>query len=142
MRKFIYFITIIFLITGCSISLNNTPTKQVELMLADYQTLNKRVLDDLDDVIEDNVDLVGTQKEEYRQLMKKHYKDIIYDVKEERINGDEAVVSTEIDVLDYTKALSKANTYLQAHPEEFTDSNGNYDNEKFVNLAQRIFSIV
>ena len=50
MKKFIIVLVGICLLTGCD-TLNNTPTKQVEMMLADYQTLNQDVLDDLDQVV-------------------------------------------------------------------------------------------
>ena len=130
-KGFIIILTAVFLLTGCG-ALNNTPTKQVEMMLADYQTLNQDVLDDLDRVVEKETALQGEQKEEYRELMKKHYKDLIYNVKEEKIDGDEAIVTVEIDVKDYTKVLSSANNYLNEHPEEFKDATGNYDETKFM----------
>lgn len=131
MKKFIIVLVGICLLTGCD-TLNNTPTKQVEMMLADYQTLNQDVLDDLDQVVEAETSLVGEQKEDYRKLMKKHYKDLIYDVKDEKIDGDEATVTVEIDVRDYSKILSKANTYLQEHPEKFENDKGEYDASKFM----------
>lgn len=132
MKKIIFIgISMLVLLTGCN-NFNNTPTKQVEMMLADYQTLNEDVLDDLDKVVEDETALQGEQKEIYRDLMKKHYKGLIYDVKNEKIDGDEAIVTVEIDVMDYTKTMLSANNYLSEHPEEFQNADGKLDEKKFM----------
>ena len=53
MKKFSFLLVMILVLTGCNIALNNTPTKRVEMFLANYQTLNEEVMDDLSNVVMD-----------------------------------------------------------------------------------------
>ena len=49
MKKIISFLITfvsIFSLCGCQANLNNTPTKQVEIFLGKYQTLDRDILDD------------------------------------------------------------------------------------------------
>lgn len=119
------------LITGCD-NMYNTPTKKVEMMLANYQTLNEDVMDDLDRVVAEEVKFNGEQRETYRELMKKHYQDLIYDIKDEKIDGDKATVTVQIEVNDYSKIMKKTKKYLNDNPDKFKDNKGNYDETKFV----------
>ena len=64
--------------------------------------------------------------------MKKHYQDLKYEIKDEVIDGDNAAVSVEIEVNDYSKILQDAENYRQEHEEEFQDENGEYDESKFI----------
>lgn len=120
------------LLSGCGETLNNTPTKQVEMFFMNYQTLNKDVIEDLNDVIETDNSMNETQKEKYKDIMKNHYKNLVYDIKDERVDGDTAIVTVEIEVYDYSKTIVNANSYLEEHMEEFLDENNEYSQEKFV----------
>lgn len=135
MKKVLYSLIGIFfsisLLTGCG-NMYNTPTKKVEMMLANYQTLNADVMDDLDKVIAEEVRFNSNQREAYRDLMKKHYQDLIYDIKEEKIDGDEATVTVQIEVNDYSKVMKKTKKYLNNNPDKFNDDKGNYDENKFI----------
>lgn len=133
MKKIIYFLTGLLLIglVGCG-DMENTPTKQVEAFLSQYQTLDSKVLEDLDTVIADQGSLTDEQSDEYREFMKKHYQDLKYEIKDEVIDGDNATVSVEIEVNDYSKILQDAENYRQEHEEEFQDENGEYDESKFI----------
>ena len=124
MKKIIALLSILLLV-GCG-DLSNTPTKQTEAFFKKYQTLDNAVLSDLNDVLANDTTLTDSQKEEYRDIMKKHYQNLTYEVKEAIENGDEATVKTEIVVTDFNKALDEANSYLLEHPEEFNDEFGNY----------------
>ena len=134
MKKIFYFLMLITLMTGCgceSSKMLNTPTKRVEMFFANYQTLDEDVLTQLNDVIDEDANMTDEQKEKYRDIMKKHYQNITYDVKDETINGDDATVTVEVEVTDYSKAMLEADTYLEEHSEEFNDESGNYDKSKF-----------
>ena len=62
MKKLILFATMIMVLaTGCG-NMMNTPTKKVEEFLSKYQTMDKDVLEQLDDVIKDAGSLVEDQK--------------------------------------------------------------------------------
>lgn len=110
----------VLLFTGCGmLDISNTPTKKVEEYLNKFQILDKDVLDELDSVIDSKTKLNDANKEEYRKLIKKQYKDLQYSIKEERIDGDEAVVTAEIIVTDFTKIINETEVYKRGHIEEF-----------------------
>jgi len=57
---------------------------------------------------------------------KKHYQDLEYKIKDEKIDGDKATVTTEVTVRDYSKVLGDADTYKETNAKEFNDETGNY----------------
>jgi len=123
----------IFLITGCENgTLLNTPTKKVEMFLSNYQTLDADVLSQLDNVVENEEAFNDTQKNKYRDIMKKHYQDLTYEIKEETINADTATVTTEIEVTDYSKVMTESDTYKDEHEDEFKNAEGEYDESLFI----------
>ena len=67
----------------------------------------------------------------YRDILKKHYQDLTYKIKEETINGDKATVEVEIEVNDYTKALKSAEAYKTTNASEFMDENNEFSESKF-----------
>ena len=125
-------LSLCLLFSGCGESLNNTPTKQVEMFFMNYQTLNQDVIEDLNSVLASDDSMNESQKEKYKDIMKNHYKNLVYDIKDERINGDTAIVTVEIEVYDYSKIIANVNKYLEEHPDEFADDNHNYDQDKFM----------
>jgi len=129
MKKFIALLfSLVLLVSGCgNENLLNTPTKRVEMFLSSYQSLDDEVLDQLDDTINEEVAFNTEQREKYRELMKTHYQNLKYEIKDEIIDGDTAVVTVEIEVTDYSKVMNEANTYLEENPDEFNDENGEYD---------------
>jgi len=130
MKKLLYILAVILLFTGCT-ELSNTPTKKAEEFLKKYQTLDNDVLTDLNTVLEEDTSLTTEQKEVYRNIMKKHYQNLVYMVNDETFNGDEATVEIEISVTDFRKVLNEAKIYLTNNPEQFNDENGNYDITKY-----------
>lgn len=127
MKKIVLFLVMIFLFTGCEIGtdMSNTPTKRVEEYLNGYQALDDNILNDLDTLITD-LDYTVEQKNTYRDLMKNHYQNLKYEIKDETINGDKATVTAEIEVIDYSNILKEEpdqNAYL--------DENGIYNVELF-----------
>ncbi len=133
MKKiFLTFIAIIML-TGCSFGKNmdNTPTKKVETYLNNYQTLDSTVLSKLDSIVEGEVSFNSDQKEKYKNILKKHYQNLTYNIKEETINGDKATVEVEIEVNDYTKILKDAETYKNTNSKEFLNENNQFDEKKY-----------
>ena len=94
MKKLLSVISITLIMTGCSLGtdMDNTPTKQVEEYLNNYQTLNSNVLTELDAVVDQEEAFDEDQKTTYRDILKKHYQDLTYTIKEETVNGDKATV--------------------------------------------------
>ena len=131
-KRVVFLSLILFLIAGCG-NMMNTPTKKVEEFLSKYQTQDKEVLNQLDDVIEESNTFTETQKDDYYALMKKQYKNLNYKIKDEKIDGDHATVVTEIEVLDYGKAIKDAESYLATNRDDFvTLEDDVIDTEKFM----------
>lgn len=124
-------ISLLFM-TGCTLGVtNNTPTKQVEMFLSKYQKLDEDVMEDLENVIIADVTFDKERQDKYRDLMKKHYQDLTYDIQDEKIDGDEATVVTQIEVRDYTKAKAETQVYKEKNEKKFQNDKGEYDATKF-----------
>ena len=100
MKKILSILSIGLILTGCSLGkdMRNTPTKQVETYLNQYQTLDSNVLTKLDSLVDQEELFDDDQKITYKDILKKHYQDLTYTIKEETVNGDKATVETEIEV--------------------------------------------
>lgn len=128
MKKFLVIIfSALFILTGCDSKLDNTPTKKVEEFLNNYQSLDSKVMEDLDTTLAADPDLNEDNKSEYKEFMKKHYQDLKYEIKDEKIDGDKATVETEITVRNYTKSVADAENYKSENTAEFNGEDGNYD---------------
>lgn len=127
MKKIILFLLAILFITGCEIGteMSNSPTKRVENYLDSYQSLDDNILNDLDTLLVD-LDYTVAQKDSYRELMKNHYQNLKYEIKDETINGDKATVTAEIEVIDYSKTLKE-----EPNQDLYLDDEGNYDEGLF-----------
>ena len=70
MKKLFTFLTFALILTGCSIGedMNNTPTKQVETYLNNYQTLDSNVLTELDAIVNNEEMFDEDQKITYRDI--------------------------------------------------------------------------
>lgn len=134
MKKILSVLSIVLILTGCSIGkdMSNTPKKRVETYLNNYQTLDSNVLTKIDSIVNNETLYSDSQKDTYKDLLKKHYQDLTYTIKEETVNGDKATVEVEIEVNDYTKALASAEAYKTTNEKEFLDENGKLDESKFI----------
>ena len=65
------------------------------------------------------------------KAMKMQYSDIKYEIIDEDITGDEAIVKVKITVYDFYKVQKEANDYLSNHPDEFQKDNV-HDKNKFM----------
>ena len=128
--KKIFLILTILLLVGCA-DLSNTPTKRVENFLRDYQTLENEVVNDLDEVIMEDVTLNSVQADNYRDIMKKHYQNLTYEIKDDTIDGDNATVTVEITVTDFRSVMNDAESYMNNNISEFNDESGNYSISKY-----------
>ena len=127
MKKWLIGLLCMFSLVGCSIGqdMTNTPTKKVEAYLDGYKQLDDSVVNDIDDLLKDAKYTVE-QKTRYKEIMKKHYQDLKYEIKDEKIDGDKATVEVEIEVRDYSKVLSS-----DVVPDEIKDEEGNYSEEAY-----------
>ena len=102
--KIILPVILVIFLMGCE--LGNTPTSKVEEMLSKYQTLDKDIDEDMDKVL-DNYELSEEQRDRYRKILERQYKNLVYDVKKETKDGDMATVEVEIEVMDYKKVIDR-----------------------------------
>ena len=123
MKKYIWVMFISLFAVGCA-SLSNIPVAQVEKLLNDYQILDEKIVNDLNESLK-NTTYTEEQKERYKDIMKNQYKNMTYQIKDDEINGDKATVTAMISVKDYYRALKEANIYFEEHQDEFLED-GSY----------------
>lgn len=130
MKKFriVFVISAIFLLVGCFG--NFTPSERVEDMFNRYIKNDKDIMDELESYMAEQ-NLSDAQKEKYKDIIKKEYSTIKYDIKDEKIDGDEAKVEASIEVKDLYKASKEAGKYLADNSSEFY-TDGSYDREKYI----------
>lgn len=131
MKKLAMMLFVPFLLVGCGQKMMNTPTKQVEMFFANYQSLDDSVVEQLNKVANEEELFNSTQRKDYVELMKKHYQDLKYEIKDEIIDGDTATVTVEIEVTDYSKTLEDAEKYLNENKSEFNNEKNEYDESLF-----------
>ena len=85
----------------------------------------------MDDVVNDE-NLTDSQKEKYRDILKRQYQDLKYEIVNEKYDGDNATVEAKITVYDLYKVQKDANNYLTNNGDEFKE-NGVYSNDLFMN---------
>ena len=117
MNKLLTLFLIFSILMGCE-NINNSPTKRVEDFLNKYQLLDEKNL--------------------YREIMKKQYRDLTYVIKDEEIDGDNASVKVEIEVYDYNKSISEASDYFITYQDEFLDEAGNVLKSKYIDYKLKL----
>lgn len=133
MKKKLYMlmaILILTLISGCFARF--TPSERVEDMFNRYIKNDKDIVDELDAYMGEQ-NLSSEQKDKYKEIIKSEYATIKYDIKDEQIDGDEAVVEVQIEVTDLYKASKDAGDYLSKNAKEFY-TDGAYDRSKFIDF--------
>ena len=112
MKKIILLFIFLLLLVGCSLS--NSPTSRVEDLLSKYQTLDKDIKKGIDEVVSEET-LTNVQVRRYRDIIENQYKNLSYEIKDERYDGDTATITVEIEVLDYKKAINDvSSSYLNS----------------------------
>ncbi len=124
--KKIMVVILIILLSACSLS--NTPTSKVEELLGKYQGLDKSI--DYNYILLSNE--AGLDQElinKYNKLLKKQYRNMSYEIKEEKIDGDKAVVTTEIEVIDYKSVIDNYTSITEKNYETHEEIINNLNNE-------------
>ena len=130
MKKKIFLIVSLLLLVVGFVCIKKTAKGAVQDYLNQYKNLSANVISDMDDVI-DNENLTDTQKEKYRDVLKKQYQDLKYDIVSEKYDGDNATVDVKIKVYDLYKVQKDANDYLTTSGDEFKE-NGVFSNDLFM----------
>ncbi|MBE6156215.1 MAG: hypothetical protein E7161_00505 [Firmicutes bacterium] len=127
MKKILSLLLLLLLLTGCG---GNNARNAVDSYLKKYRNLSSEVLVDLENTITKE-NLTNEQQEKYRDVLKKQYKDLTYEIVEEQYDDDASYVTVKVSVYDLYKAQSDASIYLANNPDEFNDNTGVYDNDKY-----------
>ncbi len=129
MKKIIAILLTFSLVVGCA-CVKDTASDPVKEYLGKYNNHNPQVLTELNDLIKEG--LSEEQGNTYESIMKKQYKDLKYEIVEEKYDGDEAIVTVQISVYDLYKAQKEAEEYKNNHKEEFLSEDKSYDADKFL----------
>lgn len=140
MKKFVTLVMVMFLLITTACSLSSTPTSSVENLLSKYNSNDEEILIELDDYINES-DLTEEQSDKYKDVYLKQFKDMKYEIKDEKIDGDNATVTAQITVYDYYTAEKEANDYLSKNPDKFK-TDGEYDKCKFTDYKLEKFKDV
>lgn len=127
MKKIYLLIIICLMLVGCT--MGNSPTNRVEDLFTKYQKLDEDISMGIDNVVNQQ-DLTKEHKERYRKLLERQYKNLSYEIKDELIDGDNATVLVEIEVVDYKKAISDLTFDSDSYTKE------SYDEEKLGRLEK------
>ena len=133
MKKILYSIFIIsfsLFLLGCGKEM--TAREAVSNYLENYITLDSSVTEQLDNFVKEENDLNDSQKEVYKDILKKEYSSLTFDIENERYEGDTAYLKVKINVINLYKAQQEALDYYNENSNEFNNEEGNYDKSKFM----------
>lgn len=128
--KVLLVVGICLVLAGCG-CMKKTAKGAVQDYLNQYKNLSSNVISSMDDVVNDE-NLTDSQKEKYRDILKRQYQDLKYEIVNEKYDGDNATVEVKITVYDLYKVQKDANNYLTNSGDEFKE-NGIYSNDLFMN---------
>ena len=128
--KVLLVVGICLVLAGCG-CMKKTAKGAVQDYLNQYKNLSSNVISSMDDVVNDE-NLTDSQKEKQRDILKRQYQDLKYEIVNEKYDGDNATVDVKITVYDLYKVQKDANNYLTNSGDEFKE-NGVYSNDLFMN---------
>jgi len=123
-RWWLISLIIIFLTMGC-MGMASSPSSKVEELLRRYQNHSEGVIIELGDFL-DSLNLDPETRDDYHSIYLRQYQDMEFEIKNETIDGDRAVVTVAIKVYDYYRAEININNFIMNNPNEFMDDDGNF----------------
>lgn len=128
MKKILTIFAMLLILVGCG---GNTPKGAVDNYLKKYRNLDSEVLIELEEIVKKE-NLNNEQEEKYREILKKQYKDLSFEIVKEEYSDDVSYVTVKIKVYDLYKAQSNASKYLANNPEKFYNDNNEYDSNLYL----------
>lgn len=119
----------LLLVTGCTL-LGSAPKDEAAKFFNSYKNNNETVVKELDDYL-NTQNLDEDTLKDYRELYLKQYSNLKYDIKDQKINGDTALVEVQITVFDYYKTDKLAGDYFTANQADFVGDDGDIDFTKY-----------
>lgn len=130
MKKIIVILATLFIVVGCACT-RDKASDAVKEYFAKYNNHHAEVIGELDDLVTKE-NLSEEQGKTYKEIMKKQYKDLKYEIVEEKYNGDEAIVTAKISVYDLYKVQKEAEEYRRNHQSEFLNDEKKTDIKMFL----------
>ena len=116
MKKILVIICMFMLLCACEMGIG--PSIKVSEYLNNYNSLSEDVIQDMESVIfEENLTTENTAI--YRDVLKRQYKNLKYDIVEEAITGDNAVVKAKITVYDLYNSKVQSEIYANENQNQF-----------------------
>lgn len=100
----LFLIILTIFITGCQLA--NNPNSKVEELLGKYQKVDNDINISYIALSEDE-NISNEQKDKYKALIEDQYEDMSYEIQEEKIDGDVAVITVQVKVKNYKDAIEK-----------------------------------
>ena len=128
MKKIIIILITIIL---CACSLTDSPSLKVKEYLDNFNNLNENVIEDMESaIIKENLSSSNTSI--YREVLTKPYKDLKYDIVEEKINNDKSEVKVKVTVYDLYNSKLESENYMNENQNEFFNDENIFDEEKYM----------
>ncbi len=131
MKKILLVIVSLFFIVGCSCAITNDAASATREYFNKFKMHDEGIIKELEDYVEKQ-DLTESQKETYQDVLKRQYKDMKYEIIDEKYDGDKATVKVKVTVYDLYKSQQDADKFLLDNREEFNDESGIHDAAKFL----------
>lgn len=129
MKKIFTLLAVLFILTGCTL-LGKSPKDEVSRFFNNYKNNSESVVKELDTYLATQ-DLTEDTLKDYKELYLKQYSNLKYEIKDQKIDGDNALVETQITVYDYYKSDKLAGDYFTANQADFVDDDGDIDFSKY-----------
>ena len=95
-------IPVLLLLLACTMS--NTPTSKVEELFTKYQKLDNDIKNGIESVL-DEQNLNESRKNRYRKILEEQYKNLTYQIKQEEIDGNNAIITVKIPLVTIATEL-------------------------------------
>lgn len=128
MKKIIIVIMVSIL---CACNMIGTPTMKVQEYLNDFNNLNEDVTKDMESKIMDE-NLSSDNKDIYREILKRQYKDLKYEIVEEKIEENTAKVKVKITTYDLYNTTLETENYMIENQESFLNEENIFDEERYM----------
>lgn len=117
-----------FALFACS--LIDKPSSKVELFLNNYNNLSEEVLLDIEKSAL-NENLNESVREVYKNVLSKQFENMKYEIKDESVDGNSAIVTVNVNVYDLHKIEKESYDYMKSNLSEFSDNDGVFSNDLF-----------
>lgn len=131
MKKVISLIICMLFISACSKKVSSVDV--VKNYLDNYVNLSSSVKSDLKKVINENDEFNDENKDMYKKLLEKQYKDLKYTILTEEYDDDISLITVNIEVYDLNASEKIASDYLSKNLKEFYNEDNVFDNHKYIN---------